>query len=262
MIFNIKTKPTITLTTLILVFFLSSLKSYAGWYECYNFSGTINKIPITFSIQVKDGYFGEKDKKDLNLIGVYKYDHENEPILLEGKLNFKSSKALLYEMRNGKRAALFEFQFAKAQCDGVWKNLNDNKKLALHLNYINNLIDTTDTSEFHDVEILQSNSLKDLYFIGIYSKKDGESRAHMDKLKIINKKDNTVKQIIDFRNVASQTGNIWTIIYGNVQIANAKTNELEIWNSIGRMGGLLSVKFNFSTQKFKLNPIPKNNGPG
>jgi hypothetical protein len=249
------------LTILTVLFVLSITRVYAGWYECYNFNGTIDKYPISLSIQVLKGYFGEPDKKAFNLIGVYKYNNHNEPINLEGKLDYKNNKVLLYEISNKKHTASFKFEFSESECNGVWTNLSTNKQLPLHLTYVSKLTDTAETDQFNNIQILQYSSLKELYFVGVYSKIAGERRAQMDKLRIIRKKDNSIFQVIDFSEVDTQTGNIWTIIFGNVETFNATTNEFKVWNNIGKMGGLLTIKFNTKTQKFKLNPNPIPDGP-
>ena len=239
---------------------LSMANAYAGWYECYNFKGSINTNSISLSIQVRDGYFGEKDKKDFNIIGVYKYDNQNSPIRLEGKFNSKDKKVLLYEIINKKYSALFKFEFSENECNGIWTNLSTNKSMPLHLNYVSKLIDTLDENQSSDIEILQANSLPDFYFIGVYSKVAGENKAQMDRLKIIRKKDNLLFQTIDFLKIESKTGNVRTIIYDNVEVTSAKTKQLSIWNDIGRMGGHLNVYFNSKAQKFKLSPNPIEDG--
>src|SRR4051812_27565450 len=94
-----------TLLTLTILFALSFIKAHAGWYECYNFSGTIDKSPIMLSIQMREGFFGEKDKKDFNVIGVYKYDKNNEPVRLEGKRDFSNNKVVLYAVVGDKPTA-------------------------------------------------------------------------------------------------------------------------------------------------------------
>jgi hypothetical protein len=247
----------------VLLFLLSFglTKVYAGWYECYNFKGTIDKYPITLSLQVRQGYFGENDKKNYNIIGIYKYDKHNDPIRLEGKINFENNKGLLYEISDNKHAAVFEFDFSKIKCDGVWRNLSTNKTLPLHLNFVSQLIDTLEESQFAKIEILQAISLTDFYFVGEYLKVVGVDRAEMNKLKIIRKKDNVIFQTIDFSKVKSQTGNVMTIIFDNVAIIDVKTMEFNVSNNIGRIGGFLTVHFNAKTQKFKLNPKPIVDGP-
>ncbi len=176
-----------TLTILLFLLICGLTKVYAGWYECYNYKGTIDKYSITFSIQVRDGYFGEKDKKDFNVIGVYKYDKHNDPIRLEGKINFKNNKALLYEISNNKHSATFEFDFSEIECIGIWRNLSTNKTMPLHLNCVSKLIDTLEENQSTNIQILQANSLTDFYFVGDYSKVVGEDRAQMNQLRIIQK---------------------------------------------------------------------------
>ena len=249
------------LIMLILLLVFNPTKVFAGWYRCYNFNGTIGLHPVTLSIQIRPGFFGEQGKKDFNVIGVYKYNQYNNPISLEGIIDFKTNKALLYEVDDTANKAIFEFQFLEGNCSGTWKNLNTNKVLPLHLNYVLKLTDTTGTGEFNNIEILQKKSLKGFYFTGIYSKKSGDEKAHMDKLKIISKKDNTVFQIIDFSKVKSATGNMYTIIYDNVQLTNAKANEFAVSNDIGRVGGLLTITYSTRAHKFKLNPVPELDGP-
>lgn len=43
-------------------------KTYAGWYECFSYKGNIDKYPISLSLQIKEGYFGEKSKENFNLL--------------------------------------------------------------------------------------------------------------------------------------------------------------------------------------------------
>jgi hypothetical protein len=249
---------------LTILFFLLTLgltNVYAGWYECYNFKGTIDKYSITLSLQVKQGYFGEKDKKDFNIIGVYKYDKHNSPIRLEGKINYQDKKALLYEISNNKHIATFEFDFSEIESNGIWRNLSTNKIMPLHLNFVSKLIDTVEENQFENIEILQANSMTDFYFVGDYSKTSGEDRAQMNKLKIIKKKDNIVFQTIDFSKIESPTGNVMTRIFDNVEVIDTKPKKFNVSNNIGRIGGYLTITFNSKTQKFKLNPNPTIEGP-
>jgi hypothetical protein len=231
-------------------------KTYAGWYECFSYKGNIDKYPISLSLQIKEGYFGEKSKENFNLIGVYKYDKHNNPIRLEGLLDFKKNKVLLYEINNGKYTATFEFEFSKDKCVGVWTNLSTNQRLPLQLTNTSILIDQIEENEFNNIEILQTDSLAEFYFIGVYSKKMNQDKAQMDRLKIIHKKDNVVFQIVDFSKIETSTGNIMTIIFDNVEVADNKKKEFIVWNDIGRMGGYLTLKFDAKTNKFKLDPKP------
>lgn len=246
---------------LLLVFIFSITNSYAGWYKCYNYKGTIDKYPISFSIQITEGFFGEKDKKEFNINGVYKYDKHNNPLALEGKINFKTDKAYIYEIQNNKNTAVFEFNFSEKESTGTWTNLNTKKVLPLHLNFISKLIDTSEKDAFKNVEILQLDAIKDYYFVGLYSKQNSQDRAQMDQLKIIRKNDNSVFQILDFSAIETQTGNVITIIYQNVFTAKQNSNNFMVWNNVGRMGGYLHVTYDTAKRKFKVNPNPTIDGP-
>lgn len=250
-----------TFTIFLFLLSLSLTNVYAGWYKCYNFKGTIGEYPITLSLQVSKGFFGAKDKKDFNIIGVYKYDKHNEPIRVEGKLNFKDNKVLLYEITDNKHSATFEFNFSETKSNGIWKNLSANTTKRLHLIYVSKLIDTLEESHAANIEILQVNSLPEFYFVGDYSKTSGENRAQMTKLKIIKKKSNEIFQTIDFSKVETPTGNVMTIIFDNIGFVNSKTKEFTVSNDMGRMGGFLTIRFNSKTGKFKLNPNPEIDGP-
>lgn len=239
------------------MFVLGSTKLYAGWYECYNFKGTIANYPITLSLQVRQGFFGEKDKKDFNLLGVYKYDKHNKPIKLEGKL--QGQKVLLYELDSNKYTAIFSFTLTETECNGIWTNELSKNKLNVHLTFISKLVDTSESTQFKNIEILQSNSLKDYYFIGIYSKISGADHTKMNKLTIRKKTDSSIFQTLDFSKVESETGNVMTIIYDNVEITNSKTNEFTISNREGRIGSYLIVKYSKKNKRFKLDTTPYSN---
>jgi hypothetical protein len=245
-----------TMLKIIILLMFNATNSYAGWYKCYNFKGTIDKYPISFSLQITEDYFGEKTKKGFNINGVYKYDKHNNPIKLEGKIDFKNNKAFIYEVQNNKNTAVFEFNFSGNNCNGTWTSLTNKKVLPLHLNLVSKLFDTLKETSFEATEILQSNSLTDYYFVGIYSKKIEADRAKMNKLKIIRKSDNSIFQILDFSKIESETGNLMTVIYDNVMTANIKTKVLIISNNIGRVGGYITVKYNPKTNTFKINPEP------
>lgn len=233
----------------------------AGWYHCYNFKGSIDKYAVSFSMQIADKYFGEPGKKDFNLVGVYKYDKHNEPIRLEGKMSDSSKQIILYETINNKHTACFKFTFSDTECTGTWKDLSTNKTLPLHLVLVSGMKETSLTDSFTNVEILQANALPHYYFTGIYSKKSGEERAHMDHLEIRRKADNTLFQTIDFSKIETATGNVMTIIYNNVEITDLATQKLLVWNNIGRMGGYLFITYNAKTKRFILNPKATIDGP-
>ncbi len=238
---------------MVILVLLGLTKSYAGWYTCYNYKGTLGKYPITLSIQVTEGFFGEKGKKEFNLNGVYKYDKYNNPIKLEGIL--KDNRIRLYESHNGKVSAILEFDFSKEISNGYWTDVATKKVLSLNLKYHSELIDTHEEYFFEHIDILQLQALKDFYFIGSYSKDKGEMRARLEKFKIINKKDNTVFQIIDFSDLDYTVGNVITIIYQNIEINDFKKNKLDVWCNVGRMGGWLTLNFDKRKNKFTTNYV-------
>ena len=246
---------------LIMILCFGLAEASAGWYECYNFKGSIGKYPIEMSIQVRKGYFGEKQKKEYNIIGVYKYDKFNNPIRLEGKLDFKTNKALLYEISKGSYSATFEFDFTLNECHGFWKHIATNQSLTLNLKHLSTLTDTLRENEFKNVKVLQTSALHDFYFVGIYSKLAGQDQAQMNSLDIIQKRNNLLYQTIDFSKTERQTGNVMTIIYDNVGIEDLKSRLFNVSYDAGRMGGNLKIFFDLKTQRFKVNPVPQMEGP-
>jgi len=236
----------------LLFFLLFAIKGFAGWYEVYNFTGKIDKFPVTFSLQVRSGYFGESAKKGYNIIGVYKYDKFNNPIRLEGKFDQKTNRIEVYELdANNKISATFSLILKSKNLSGTWKN--NQKQLNVILQLKDKLSDLANEN-FENIEILQYQTLKDYYFVGIY-KKDSQSKdAVMEDLKIISKKTNQIFQTLNFDAVETPTGNLMTIIFDNVS-AN-KNNDFIIFNSYGRVGGYLLVDYNSSKNRFILNPNP------
>lgn len=249
-----------TLILLISFFALSFTTVKAGWYECYNFSGAIDKSPITLSIQMREGYFGEPDKKDFNVIGVYKYDKHNTPIRLEGRRNPSDNKIILYELSGEKQTAVFEFEFSEKESEGFWKNLSTAQKLPLNLKYVSKMNDLEKENEFSGVEVLQAESLKDFYFIGVYSKNKESEDAQMNSLKILRKKDNSLFQTLDLSKAESPSGNLMTRIFDNIEAGN-KSKNFTISSKAGRMGGFLTVNYNARKKNFILNPKPTVEGP-
>lgn len=248
---------------LISIFFLSLsfTKASAGWYECYTFNGSIGNYPMELSIQFRDGYFGEKNKKTLNILGVYKYSKYNEPIRLEGQINYITQKVILHEIVNGKYSVKFEFPFAKNSIKGTWTNLSTGKILPLQLDFVAELVDTLSQNQFKNVDLLQSNTLNDFYFVGRYAKISGQDRAQMTELKIINKKDNMVFQTFDFSALEYPVGNLMTIVFDNIEIISKKANEFVIHSDVGRVGGYYVVTYHPKSKRFVLNPEPTAEGP-
>lgn len=249
------------LPLLLLVLVLSSVTVSAGWYECYNFRGTIGGKPITLSIQLVNSYL-DSHKKSFTVSGVYKLDTTNDPIRLTGEMDLDYKKAVLFEtsaydpVPKEKKRVRIEFDFSNTTSDGVWMDLVTNTSKPVHLERISKLRDFEPGDNAKNVEILLANSLSDVFFVGVYSMKDGDDRARMDLLKVIRKKDGAELQHFDLSKLAYTSGNIKTIIYDNVEVFNKRTRELLLWNNTGRMGGTTSITFDRKTHRFRLHPKP------
>ncbi|MCL5244457.1 hypothetical protein M4I21_01465 [Cellulophaga sp. 20_2_10] len=250
-------KKFLLLSTVFLI--LGLTKSYGGWYQCYNYEGKIGEYPITLSIQITEGYFGEEDKKEFTINGVYKYDKYNNPIKLIGSL--KNNRIKLYENYNDKESAILEFEFLEKISKGYWTDLKSKKTLPLNLTYVSKLTDKSEDASFENVEILQLHSLKDYYFIGVYSKEQDANRVYMSKLKIIKKRDNSIFQMIDFNDLDYSVGNVITIIYQNIEINDLVNNKLDLWCDVGRMGGWFTLSFSNEKNKFSSNYELNIDGP-
>jgi len=236
----------------LLFFLVVAVKSFAGWYVVYNFTGKIDQFPVTFSLQVRSGYFGESAKKDYNVIGVYKYDKFNNPIRLEGKFDQKNNRIEVYELdAKDKISATFSLILKSKNLSGTWKK--NQKQLNVTLQLKDKLSDLAN-EQFENIEILQYQTLKDYYFVGIYKKGSKSEDAVMKDLKIINKKTNQTLQTLNFDSIETPTGNLMTIIFDNVSADI--TNDFIIFNSYTSVGGYLMVKYNSAKKRFILNPVP------
>ena len=256
--------------TLFLFLMLSFVKTYAGWYICYNYEGTIDTYPIHLSVQIEYDWAG--NKKERNVDGVYFYNKYHQPIKLKGTLKNGNEIELKEYNEKGKPTAIFKFDLSKTDCTGNWTNAETLKISELHIIKKSCFTDANKEGKIDfpspnfipnnqfDIPIIQSNSLRKFYFIGIYSLDEPE-KAQMSRLEIRNKEDNRLFQTINLSSLEQQSGNVITVIFDNVEIVNLKTNEFLIWYNIGRMGGYLTVKYNSKKQKFILNPKPIIDGP-
>ena len=243
-----------------LLFISAFTNAHAGWYECYNYAGNIGNAAITFSIQVREGYFGETEKKDFNINGVYKYEKYNNPIRLEGKIDFKNKKGFLYELQNNERKAIFEFDYSEEIIKGTWKDLSTKRSTAFKLHFVSKLIDTSESNLATNISILQAVSFPEFYFVGIYSKKANSYSSFMSELQVYKKSDKSLWQSIDFSKIETATGNISTLISDNIQITDSTKQQIIVTNDIGRIGGYLILTYNNKKKRFILNPTPTTEG--
>jgi hypothetical protein len=248
------------LLTSFLIFFAFT-KASAGWYICYNYVGTIdNKLPIHLCIQIENDW--GHPQKIRNVFGIYVYDNHNNPIKLKGTLT--DGKTLeLYEFVAKQKTAVFKFDLSlNDESNGNWQNLKTKEMLPINLKKISYLYDDEGSIPYpvqdfkmESVAILQNASFEKFYFIGIYSMNTAYQSAHMTELKIMNKRDNTVFQTIDFTKLDFSVGNIMTIIFDNVEIRDKQ--EFIVTYKDRQMGSNLVIKYNPKTKKFKLNPKPE-----
>jgi hypothetical protein len=249
-------------TSFLLLFFHLSI--FAGWFECYNFIGFIDKYPITLSIQIRDGYFGTI-KPNYNILGVYKYDKYNTPIYLDGYFDRESNVITLFEYNDEKTTAKFTFEMTDANVIGKWKQTDNEKTLKLTLTFNSKLIDINESDSYKEVPIIFESYNQEHYFVGIYNKLSDEYRAKMMRLNIYQRNTNKLIQVIDFSNSKIGIGNIMTNIYDNLE-ANGDWISLHV--DYGQMGDLIQFKFNNDMQKYELekhendyiNELVKTNG--
>ena len=222
----------------------------AGWYDCYNFKGMIGSYPITVSVQLRPGYFGEAHKKHFNVVGVYAYDKYHQPIRLEGMLDTTTKQVILYELQEERYTATLQFSLAGGDA-GVWRDSATHKTLPLMMQLVSRLQDIHRSTAFSDVEMLQFQSLPDVFFIGVYSKAAGMEDAEMKTLKIVGKKDGQVRQVLDLTNEEVAAGNLMTIIYDNVWVVKPVSKRgFIVHNKLGRIGAYQVVNYDAGRKRF------------
>lgn len=242
--------------------FLAGSLCFGGWYECYNFEGTVGKYPVAVSLQIMGRAFSQKHVFDVN--GNYRYRRTNTPILLRGTYDVRTSRMKLYEysenLINGTfhslpdslrdSTAVFEFDFDTSTIQGNWTNLKTDRILPLHLNFISRFDDKSSTATDIPVAIPQSFSTEDKYFVGEYAyDPDNDSRGRMVCLKIYDKKTDSLFQNIDFSNCAVSMGNVSTSIHTNVSITE---NGFWIWADVGKMGTEIDFRIKGEKNRYEL----------
>ncbi len=174
-------KPTLyTLTLLLLSFNAFGQASYSGFIDQY---------PIELVTNIySDGYAS----------AFYAYSNYDEPIVINGEP--KQGKLTLNEkrqQRKNKAILIFEnFDTKRNQVEGTWKDLNSNKQFKIRLTKNFN-IDSGESIEWTNREIIQSSSLKDKYFKLLISKAKGDFYATVTGVKIFEKRTDKLVQQID-----------------------------------------------------------------
>ena len=125
----------------------------------------------------------------------------------------------------------------------------------MNLRKTGELIDTMKNMEIKPIEVLQWSSLKDKYIVGVYSKTASGNQAHVDFIRIIDKKTNSLIQEIDASKMNPECGNGTYVIYGNTLIEKPDDKGIEnitLWNNYQGMGGYYFFIYDKQTYKYKL----------
>lgn len=232
----------------IFIFFIILIfnKLYAGMYEVYNYKGYIGNEAIYLTYQIMDD---SETKKEIK--GLYKYEKDNNPLKISGFINKTKNEILIYKFTDTKKEnSIFELHIDNNYLEGIWSDLNEFKKLSVSLELESTLNDVNKNYIFENIEVLQTNSLKDFYFVCSYFNKINISSAQIDTIRIINKKTNKIFQEISLSDYEQSFGNLMTIIYDNIDNVDSINNSFLLWGDIGRMGGYIEIKYNEKLNKF------------
>jgi hypothetical protein len=123
-------------------------------------------------------------------------------------------------------------------------------------------IDRPTASNASVIEILQNDSWKEFYFVGLYSLQKDKTKVQMDKLLIRRKKDNLLFQEIGLTDLESKVGNTATIIHKNVEVC--MNDEILLSSDVGRLGGYYILTYDTKMKQFTLdrNVVLEGGDPG
>ncbi len=244
-----KLEAEIIVRNIFIIFLIACTSNiYAGWYRCYTYKGKLAGLDIHMYLQIRE--INATSKDSIPVSGVYKYDKYNEPIVLKGFL-IKNKSLELIEYQNKNRIAELNFPWNKDALQGMW--LSDKKKYPINLEQIGFLSDLDQDKTSKPTEILMSSSLSCDYLVGVYYKENSDNRARLSDLKIINKKNNKIKQIVSFNKKDRPVGNVSTIIFNSARVwKNIEKGEesIEIDEDDGQMGQTFFLTYNKELDKF------------
>ena len=187
--------------SLIAIIFLLSISDLLGQTS---YKGFIGNDPIELVTYI----YSDGDAR-----AIYSYKKNNEPIIINGRLN--GDTLILNEKDTGENnIASLTFKRFDAQSKtlkGSRTDLKAGKELAIILNKEFD-IDYGDSIEWGDREIIQPVSLTDQYFKLIISKAKGIFYANVTGVKIIDKKTDSIIQKID---INCQLGGLHNISIGD-----------------------------------------------
>lgn len=157
-------------------------------YGQSTYTGVIDKYPVEMVLNIySDGISN----------AIYVYKNFDEPIIISGKI--KDNVLLLYEKdKQKKNSAVLTFEkfdIKSKAVNGKWKSLITGKELNISLQK-DFEIEPGENIEFENKELLQPVSLKDHYFKILVSKTKDAFEPYVSGVKILQKKSDSVIQVI------------------------------------------------------------------
>jgi hypothetical protein len=219
-----------------------------SWYVVDNYVGTIGKYPVHLSIQSYD--FGS----DVNIEGSYYYDHHNSPIVLFGKE--EAGDIVLCEIVSEddfERYIVSGDKYDATKCPfritrhgqvlkGEWKNKNINLDVAL--SKVASMNKYNIESESGELDIPFWGDTEKHGFIGVY--KQDKHRVTINKIKVLNKDNGRVIQIINPQDKKCDFGFYMTPIYQNVERLSSSSISLNCYSTKSDV----SVEYGFKQSKY------------
>jgi hypothetical protein len=238
-----------TLTALVVCLVCFSCSASNSWYVVNNYEGIIGKYPVHLSIQSYD--FGEGIKTE----GSYYYDKYNAPIALYGIET--SATMSLCEVANGKEFdkyivngakyvsenCSFKLSKSNSNLQGIWNK--NGAELNVSLKLVSSM-DNTSISGSDDgtIDIPFWGQTGTHSFIGVYG--SGENGLFINKIKVINKKNGALVQIIAPQKHGCEFGFYMTSIFQNIDSGSDKS---QITLNCYSTGSDFSVMYEFDKKQ-------------
>lgn len=200
-------------------------------YVINNYEGTIGKYPIHISLQ-------SLDENRINISGSYYYDKFHSVIALYGKQtrdsielcevsNKKDYEKYLVQGHYDFKDCPFKLIKIGKELKGIWQN--SKSTLDVSLFQTSSIYKSTLVSYNEKVEIPFWAQTQTHSFIGIYEKALGGGIA-IDKIKVLDKKDGRVIQVIDPQLYNCRFGFFMTRIFENVDNFNSSIISLNCYS--------------------------------
>ena len=180
----------------IITFLLTSLNLFAQT----NYKGYIDNYPIELVTHI----YSDGDAR-----AIYTYQKFDDPIVINGR-QCKDTLTLLEKDKQGKTTAtltFLNFDEKKNTLIGTWKNLQTKQELSIKLDKEFEL-ESGDSIEWEDREIIQRVSLKNYYFKLIVSKTTDYFYPVVSGIKILQKRTDSLIQFIKIDCQLSGLGNL------------------------------------------------------